>query len=413
MGKYFLGVLGLKLTDDKKIRNFTLLLTMMYMVSYITRINYGAVIAEIALDLNILDSVASLAVTGSFITYGAGQVISGYMGDKYQPRILVSAGFLLTVSMNFFVSFLSNPYIMAAVWSVNGFAQAFMWPPVVKLMTELLDGNNYKKTSVVVSYGASFGTIAAYFISSACVFFGSWRYMFVISAFLGLIMGITWWKNCPVIDMKKTEISSGNEAEKSFNAGFPFIVFAVMPIIVLQGALRDGVQTWMPKFIINSFGLEGFMAILLTGLVLPLFAILCMRVTSKIYQGKITNELLCAGTMLLTGMVSAVMLFLINGINPVVTAFFGAILTGSMHGVNMIMVCMVPPYFGKYGKISLISGVLNACTYVGSAISTYGFAKFSEACGWNSTILLWAGIAFAGAAICVIFAKSWNKFSEI
>lgn len=407
-----MGVLGLKITDGKKIRNFTLLLTMMYMVSYITRINYGAVIAEIALDLNILDSVASLAVTGSFITYGAGQVISGYMGDKFQPRILVFAGFLLTVLMNFLVSFLSNPYIMAAVWSVNGFAQAFMWPPVVKLMTELLDGNNYKKTSVVVSYGASFGTIAAYFISSACVFFGSWRYMFVVSALLGLFMAIVWWKNCPVIDMNSSNNITVDDSKKTVKLGFPFIVLAVMPIIVLQGALRDGVQTWMPKFIINSFNLAGFKAILLTGLVLPLFAILCMRVTSKLYQNKITNELLCAGTMLSVGMVSAAMLFAFNGFNPVVTAFFGAVLTGSMHGVNMIMVCMVPPYFGKYGKISLISGVLNACTYIGSAISTYGFAKFSEACGWDFTILLWAGIAFAGAAICVIFAKGWNRFSK-
>ena len=83
-----------------------------------------------------------------------------------------------------------------------------------------------------------------------------------------------------------------------------------------------------------------------------------------------------------------------------------------MHGVNMIMVCMVPPYFGKFGRISFISGLLNACTYVGSAISTYGIAKFSESFGWNSTILLWAGIAFAGLAICVIFAKVWHKFTR-
>lgn len=412
VGKYFLGVLGLKLTDGKKIRNFTMLLTMMYMVSYITRINYGAVIAEIALDLNILDSVASLAVTGSFITYGAGQVISGYMGDKIQPRILVFVGFMLTTMMNVLISFLSNPYIMTAVWSVNGFAQAFMWPPVVKLMTELLDGNNYKKTSVVVSYGASFGTIAAYFISSACVFFGSWRYMFLISGLLGLVMGIIWWKHCPVIDMTPAEKTAENTGKKALKLGFPFIILAVMPIIVLQGALRDGVQTWMPKFIINSFNLAGFKAILLTGLVLPLFAILCMRVTSKIYQNKITNELLCAGTMLSVGMVSAGILFAFNGFNPFVTAFFGAILTGSMHGVNMIMVCMVPPYFGKYGKISFISGVLNACTYIGSALSTYGFAKFSENCGWDKTILLWAAIALAGALICVTFGRGWRKFTK-
>ena len=400
----------MKLTDGKKIRNFTLLLTCMYMVSYITRINYGAVISEIATDVGGKD-LASLAVTGSFVTYGAGQLISGYMGDKIQARYLVFAGFLLTIAMNFTVSFLSNPIIMAVVWSVNGFAQAFMWPPVVKLMTELLDGNNYKKSMVVVSYGASFGTMAAYFISSLCVGVSSWRAMFVTTAVLGAVMAIIWIRYCPLIDMKSTDnVASQATDEPKVKLGFPFIILAAMLIIVLQGSLRDGVQTWMPEFIKNSFNLEGFLAILLTGLALPLFSILSMRVTSKLYQSKITNEFLCAGTMLGIGMVSSLALFACNGFNPVVSTLFGAILTGSMHGVNMIMVCMVPACFSKYGRISLISGILNASTYVGRALSTYGIAKFSENFGWNSTILLWAGIAFTGFAICVIFAKSWKKF---
>ena len=409
----------MKLTDSKKIRNFTILLTCMYMVSYITRINYGAVISEIATDVGGRD-LASLAVAGSFVTYGAGQLISGYMGDKIQARYLVFAGFLLTVAMNFTVSFLSEPYIMAVVWSVNGFAQAFMWPPVVKLMTEFLDGNNYKKTSVIVSYGASFGTMAAYFISSLCVGVSSWRSMFVVCAAIGLVMAFIWIKHCPLMDMKGSSVQTNSDAPK-VKFGFPFIILAVMPIIVLQGALRDGVQTWMPEFIISSFEQEGFvqegfslaiLAIFLTGLALPLFSILSMRVTSKLYQSKITNELLCAGTMLGIGMLSSCALFVCNGFNPVISTLFGAILTGCMHGVNMIMVCMVPPYFGKYGRISFISGLLNACTYVGSALSTYGIAKFSDSFGWNSTILLWAGIAFTGFAICVIFAKGWRNFTR-
>ena len=403
----------MKLTDGKKIRNLTILLTCMYMVSYLTRINYGAVIGEIASDLGIERAIASLAVTGRIITYGVGQLISGYMGDKIQARYLIFSGFVLTVAMNFTISFLSDPYIMAGVWSVNGFAQAFMWPPVVKLMTELLDGNNYKKSMVVVSYGASFGTMAAYFISSLCVGVSSWRAMFVTTAVLGAVMAIIWIRYCPLIDMKSTDnVASQATDEPKAKLGFPFIILAVMLIIVLQGSLRDGVQTWMPEFIKNSFKLEGFLAILLTGLALPLFAILSMRVTSKLYQGKVKNELLCAGTMLGIGMVSSLALFACNGFNPVVSTLFGAILTGSMHGVNMIMVCMVPACFSKYGRISLISGILNASTYVGSALSTYGIAKFSENFGWNSTILLWAGIAFAGLSTCVIFAKGWRNFTR-
>jgi OPA family glycerol-3-phosphate transporter-like MFS transporter len=70
---------------------------------------------------------------------------------------------------------------------------------------------------------------------------------------------------------------------------------------------------------------------------------------------------------------------------------------------------MLPPFFEKYGNISTVSGVLNACTYVGSAISTYGVAILSENVGWNSTIFLWFLVAAAGCAICLGCMKPWTK----
>jgi OPA family glycerol-3-phosphate transporter-like MFS transporter len=87
-----------------------------------------------------------------------------------------------------------------------------------------------------------------------------------------------------------------------------------------------------------------------------------------------------------------------------------AILTGCMHGVNLMLVCMVPPYFKSTGKVSTVSGVLNAATYVGSAASTYGIAVLSDALGWDATILIWLGIAACGAAICLLCRNAWNKY---
>ena len=46
----------------------------------------------------------------------------------------------------------------------------------------------------------------------------------------------------------------------------------VMVAIVLQGALRDGVTTWMPSFISETFHLSSEVSIL-SGVCLPLFAI--------------------------------------------------------------------------------------------------------------------------------------------
>ena len=79
------------------------LFAVVYMVSYLTRINYGAVIAEMEADTGISRALLSMAVTGSFITYGLGQIISGILGDKISPKKLLSLGFLMTVCMNMLI----------------------------------------------------------------------------------------------------------------------------------------------------------------------------------------------------------------------------------------------------------------------------------------------------------------------
>ena len=94
----------------------------------------------------------------------------------------------------------------------------------------------------------------------------------------------------------------------------------------------------------------------------------------------------------------------------ILSALMMAIITGAMHGVNLMLISRLPVHFRKYGKVSTISGVLNACTYVGSALSTYGFAHLSEAFGWYFIIISWAVIAGLGTAICAFCIRRWEKF---
>ena len=84
-------------------------------------------------------------------------------------------------------------------------------------------------------------------------------------------------------------------------------------------------------------------------------------------------------------------------------------LTGSMHGVNLLLICMLPKCFERYGNISTVSGVLNACTYIGSAVSTYGIAALSEVIGWKQTIFLWFWVTLAGIVVCLLCARPWKK----
>ena len=78
-----------------------------------------------------------------------------------------------------------------------------------------------------------------------------------------------------------------------------------------------------------------------------------------------------------------------------------------------MLICMIPPVFKARGNISTVSGILNSCTYVGSAIFTYGIALISQMAGWSVTLIIWLAIALLGTITCVICIKPWSKQQKL
>lgn len=394
------------MNKTKNTNFYVLLFSVAYFVSYITRINFGAIIAEMEIATGYSRTLLSASITGSFITYGTGQIVSGIFGDRVSPKKLVSVGFIITALMNLIIPFAPNAYFMAALWCINGFAQSFMWPPMVKLMTNIFTDEEYKKASVKVSWGSSFGTLAVYLISPVIITALSWKGVFLISSLSAVIILIVWNRYC--IDSEQNTVSSGERRNFSLDSLLNPVMIAVMVAIILQGMLRDGVTTWMPSYIAETYNLSSVIAIL-TGIVLPVFSIISFSVTSKLYRDKLKNPLLCAGVLFALGAVSALLLSFSSGYIAGFSVVLSALLTGTMHGVNLILICMIPPFFKKSGNVSTVSGILNSCTYIGSAISTYGIAVLTEKFSWSLTLKIWILIALAGAIICLVCIKPWER----
>lgn len=402
------------------------LFSLTYMVSYITRINYGAILAEMESALGISKSLLSMAVTGSFIAYGTGQIVSGIGGDRFSPKRLVTAGLSASVLMNLALPFCKSPYSMLAVWCMNGFAQAFLWPPLVKLMTVLLDEESYKKASVKVSWGSSFGTVAVYLISPLIISTLSWKWVFWFSAACGAVMTAIWIRSVPSMGSRaaekveraeraeKPQKTKGDSLGKAARRGLFLspLMLSVMFAIILQGMLRDGVTTWTPTYILETYHLSSSVSIL-TGVVLPIFSILSFQLASVLYRKKLTNPMICAGVFFVGGALSAAALFLLTGKGVFSSVLFCALLTGCMHGVNLILICMLPSYFKKYGRVSTVSGVLNTCTYIGSALSTYGIALLSERFPWRYTLFLWMLVSLVGGVVMFCSSRPWKKRFDV
>lgn len=186
-----------KLAARQSVRSLTMLLTAVYFVSYLTRVNYGAVVSEIVAVEGIRKSAASLALTGSAVTYGAGQLVSGCLGDRIEPRRMVCCGLCITILANLSIPMCHTVAPMAAVWTVNGFAQSLMWPPLVRLMTAFLSEEDYRRTCVQVSGGSAVGTAAVYLISPLLIRLSGWRSVFTACAAAAVVMLLVWLRRCP------------------------------------------------------------------------------------------------------------------------------------------------------------------------------------------------------------------------
>ena len=191
------------------------------------------------------------------------------------------------------------------------------------------------------------------------------------------------------------------------------VMLALMVAILLQGMLRDGVTTWMPSYIGETYQLSSAVSIL-TGVVLPVFSIGSFWLSAGLYRKYLKNPVTCAALFFGFGALSAFGVLVLTGKSAVFSVAFSALLTGCMHGVNLLLIQMLPPYFAKSGNVSTASGVLNTCTYIGSAASTYGIALLSEKAGWGATLSCWLGIAILGTTICLLCIVPWKKrfFSE-
>lgn len=399
----------MQFSDRKKADRFVLLCAFTYFISYVTRTNYGAIIAEMVTSTGQTKSALAYALTGSFITYGAGQLVSGYFGDRVQPKLLITVGLLTTIVMNGLIPICGNTVQMTVVWCINGFAQSFMWPPMVKLMATLLSAEEYNVGCVRVSWGGSLGTMFIYLVSPILISLVGWKSVFSMAALLGICGVILWWKHCPNIEMVASSVAYIGEKKKTRRILSPVLVVTLLAILI-QGTLRDGVTTWMPSYIAEVFRLRNEVAILV-GVVLPLFSILCHHITGVIHRRKLTNMFQCAAAIFGVGAAAALLLYLLADGSTVGSVLFLSLLAGCMHGVNLLLVCMLPPFFAKGGKVSVVSGLMNSATYVGSALSAYVIPLATENAGWSVTLLLWLALAVVGTALCAVCIPTWKKLA--
>lgn len=411
-----------KRSTDPIVRLLAVLCPLVYFASYLTRKNYGIVMEAVIASEGVTNAQAGLVETLALISYGAGQIISGILGDKFKPQNVILCGLSATTVCNLLMPFAPNMTFRAVIWFFNGFAQSMLWPPMVRIMATYMDKESYDTTCVNTNIFGISGTIFLYLTSSLVWlrFFGEtgWKYTFFSSALICLAILLVWLAGFrkiratgsaavkAVVEGKqdltgKPKLTAG----RVMAAGFPFIALG----IIMQGMLRDGVTDWVPTFIRNTFHIASEHSILMA-VILPVIGVVSLKVIGIINKKFVRDEVRAAGCTFIIALACCAFLALFYDKNQWVTLGVSALVVGTMHAINFFLICIVPIRFEKYGMVSTMSGIINSLTYVGSAAALYGFGAISDKWGWNACVASWVVIAALGMALCFIGVRPWRRF---
>lgn len=403
-----------KLTDKKSIRLLTVLSWMIYFSSYITRLNFGAILVEFIQSEGIMKSAASAITTALFVTYGVGQLLSGYLGDRVSPRLLIFGG-LLTASVCNIAMPLVSPAIgaMTVVWGINGIAQAMMWPPLVKICASALSSENYNRLMPVIGTSCAAATIVIYLISPLIISISGWKLVFYITAAVATLAALAWFiLTAPLLKNISFAPATLKEKKEGEVVAVNKAVWRLLPMILLSiamlGILRDGITTWMPTFISETFKVESTVSIL-TGVAIPATHMFIGLTTYKVLVA-MKRDVFAAIGLYFAATTSFLILLWVSGTNSMLlSTLFIALGSGGLHGINSLQTYYLPELLGGTGKISFYAGLINSATYVGSAVSTYLFAVISEMHGWDATVVSWVIFAAAGLALTVACMLSLRR----
>ena len=405
----------------KNSKSFIVILcSAVYFVSYFSRKDFAATMAAM-LDASVIDKVTGGFIgMGLFIAYGVGQLISGYLGDKVKPSTLLLFGLGTTALCNLAMPLVSSGALMIPVWALNGLAQAMLWPPIVRILSDNLDYESFVRANLAVTTSAHVATILLYIYVPFCLRFMSWEAVFFTATILAgvamVLLALSLILILPKDTIKKPErrvkADSGD-----VNYGRLLLRAGIIPIflaIIMMGFLRDGIESWLPTLYSEAFNRAADESILVS-VSLPIFSIISITAITALHKTRTFKNEAC-GSLILFGCVIVaalpiVILISYNGaVARLVCLILSCLVCAFMHGVNFLLISCLPGRFSAYGKAATTSGFCNAFTYVGAAISSYGMAIISELMGWRTTIITWMIVGALGVILALTALRPYTKF---
>lgn len=248
--------------------HLVLLLTwLFYGMYYFTRFNYSPVIPLLKADLKLSNAQAGVLMSFFFVTYTLFQIPSGYLGDRFGPRKILTLGAMISILGNLVFSQGSTFFILAVGELINGLGQALGWNSAIKLVVSWFPKSR-RATAIglfatCVTGGSSVSIRFSGFLGDSL----GWRSSFIIPPILMAIVAWIFWifvRDLPrergVPDFED-EIHLERQIENDPRSTFSMVLanrnlWRVAAVYFCLVYVQFGCLVWIPSFLKESYSMS-------------------------------------------------------------------------------------------------------------------------------------------------------------
>jgi sugar phosphate permease len=363
------------------------------------------------------------------IAYGVGQLINGQLSERVSPRVMLAIGMFGSAALNVFFGLGSGFYFLLFVWAMNGVCQSLGWTPCIRVAANWVPTERRGHALGIIGTGYQITLGLTYVVASQAAEWLGWRGAMYVPALLLILAGIfmlVFLRDAPAeptenaankhATSKKSKSSAPTTSQLSIRDVLYWTLFN--PTLWLLGlslgllnACRYGFLDWGVTHLMETRDIE-------VGKAGLQFFVIAIGAVAGSYLAGWASDRLFGGRR---APMVCVLMALLGGLTLIYDATIHASVVGSMvllvaigfciFGPQLLLVGTAPADLAHRGTSAAAAGFVNFMGYMGAATGDVatGYLSSPTNGGWQTAIYVWAGWAFAGAAITGIL---WNTTAK-
>jgi MFS family permease len=236
------------------------------LILFVDRVNMATAAPLIKTDLGLSNTQLGLAFSAFAIPYALFQLIGGWIGDKFGPRLTLSACCAMVGLSTILTGAAGGFASLFAVRLALGFAQGAAFPTATRAMSTWIPVRDWGFAQGIAHSFGRIGNAATPPLMAALLLFVSWRRSFVILGLASLLwlLGWAWYfRNDPREHPGITEADLA-ALPKASNRGRPAIPWLrlarrILPVTVVDfcyGWTLWLFLSWIPAFFFENYHLN-------------------------------------------------------------------------------------------------------------------------------------------------------------